>query len=150
MVTTQQTQQTKTTTTVQPPARRSPDRLDRVKEDECVRVCVCLRHKIVHLKICRQKLSIMYELRMYVSRQNVMWRLKGGVENGKEFNTHANRLGACFLFVSFSREELEWRANHRALLTVSISALDSADDSLPSSIRRIRKKSNNATCRDIR
>jgi hypothetical protein len=81
-----------------------------------------------------------------------MWRLKGGVENGKEFDTYANRLGACFLFagrirmarivlelVSFSREELEWRANHRALLTVSISALDSADDSLLSSIRRLRK-----------
>ena len=27
-----------------------------------------------------------------------MWRLKGGVENGKEFDTHANCLGACFVF----------------------------------------------------
>jgi hypothetical protein len=28
----------------------------------------------------------------------VMWRLKGGVENGKGFDTHANCLGAGFLF----------------------------------------------------
>ena len=36
-----------------------------------------------------------------------MWRLKGGVGNGMEFDTHAN--------VSFSAGELELRAN---LLTV--------------------------------
>ena len=30
-----------------------------------------------------------------------MWRLKGGVENGKGFDTHANRLGACFLLFPF-------------------------------------------------
>jgi hypothetical protein len=28
----------------------------------------------------------------------IMWRLKGGVENGKGFDTHANCLGAGFLF----------------------------------------------------
>ena len=30
--------------------------------------------------------------------QILMWRLKGGVENGKGFDTHANCLGAGFLF----------------------------------------------------
>ena len=28
----------------------------------------------------------------------IMWRLKGGVGNGKEFDTHANCLGAGFFF----------------------------------------------------
>jgi hypothetical protein len=68
-----------------------------------------------------------------------MWRLKGGVRNGKEFDTrHVSEL------VSVLREELELsRESSRAFfwrLTVSISPLDSADDSLLSSIRRVRKK----------
>ena len=67
-----------------------------------------------------------------------MWRLKGGVRNGKEFDKrHVLEL------VSFSREELELtRESSRTFswrLTVSISPLDSADDSLPVSIRRSKK-----------
>ena len=74
-----------------------------------------------------------------------MWRLKGGVENGKGFDTHANCLGAGFLFAGCIRIARELRA----LLTVSISPLDSADDSLLVASVDVRK-SNNATCRDIR
>ena len=42
--------------------------------------------------------------------------------------------------VSFLRVELELRAKLRALLTVSISPLDSADEFPTSSIRRRKKK----------
>jgi hypothetical protein len=39
-----------------------------------------------------------------------MWRLKGGVENGKGFDTHANCLGAGFLFAGCIRIARELRA----------------------------------------
>ena len=74
-----------------------------------------------------------------------MWRLKGGVENGKGFDTHANCLGAGFLFAGCIRIARELRA----LLTVSISPLDSADEFPTSSIRR-RKKNPQTHPRSIR
>ena len=72
--------------------------------------------------------------------RSVMWRLKGGVRTGKEFDT---RLGARF----FSREELEFRTKHRVPFLethFSISPLDSADDSLLVASVEVRK-SNNAS-----
>jgi hypothetical protein len=74
-----------------------------------------------------------------------MWRLKGGVENGKGFDTHANCLGAGFLFAGCIRIARELRA----LLTVSISPLDSADDSLlvaSVDVRKIPKPTLEASC----
>ena len=57
-----------------------------------------------------------------------MWRLKGGVGNGMEFDTHAN--------VSFSAGELELRAN---LLTFDLT-IGQCRQLPTSSIRRLRKK----------
>ena len=77
--------------------------------------------------------------------KNVMWRLKGGVENGKGFDTHANVLERVFLFAGCIRIARELRA----LLTVSISPLDSADDSLlvaSVDVRKIPKPTLEASC----